>query len=89
LIEIFGTKGSFHLDLHSKSPITIYPKKLKKNEDLKKLLSIKIHNNDFQHLLIDHFVDCILKKNQESPDFVDGKKAVEFILDAYSFKKRS
>jgi len=40
-----------------------------------------------QHLLINHFINCVLKGIQEHPDFKDGKRATEFVLDAYSFKK--
>jgi len=86
LIEIYGTKGYIHLDLHSKKPLVFGPKNLEKNVYIKKALSHRTSERNFQHLLIDHFINCILKSKQESPDFSDGKKAVEFVLNAYSFK---
>ncbi|MFX0060394.1 MAG: Gfo/Idh/MocA family protein [Candidatus Hodarchaeota archaeon] len=89
LIEIYGTKGYFHLNLHSKTPFIFSPKILKKNVYIKKILSRKVSDNNFQYLLIDHFINCVLEKKQGNPDFLDGKRSVEFVLDAYSFKNIS
>lgn len=88
LIEIYGTEGYLHLDLHSKKPFNFSPKKLQKNEYIKKALSYKSTKSNYQQALIDHFINCVLKRKQEKPDFADGKKAVEFVLDTYSFKNR-
>ncbi len=40
-----------------------------------------------QYRLIDHFINCIAEDKQESPNFEDGKRAVEFVLEAYSLKE--
>ncbi|MHA2394836.1 MAG: Gfo/Idh/MocA family protein [Promethearchaeota archaeon] len=85
IIEIFGTKGMIKIDMHSKEPLSFRPRKLGRNPAIKEFLqrehSMKIMP---QHRLINHFIDCILKGKQESPDFNDGKRAVEFVLEAYS-----
>jgi len=85
IIELFGTKGMLKLDMQSKEPLSYRPKKLRRNPAIKEFLegehSMKIMP---QHLLINHFIDCVLKGRQENPDFNDGKRAVEFVLEAYS-----
>jgi UDP-N-acetylglucosamine 3-dehydrogenase len=85
IIEIFGTKGMLKVNLQAREPLSYKPKKLKKTPVIKEFLekdySISIRP---QHLLINHFIDCILKGKQEKPDFHDGKRAVEFVLEAYS-----
>jgi len=88
IIEIFGTKGSIKIDLHSPKKIDICPLKLKIVPSIKKILNYKPPHNAAQNRLIDHFVNCILNSKQESPDFEDGKRAFEFVLDAYSFKEK-
>ncbi|MFW9951948.1 MAG: Gfo/Idh/MocA family protein [Candidatus Thorarchaeota archaeon] len=85
IIEIFGTRGMLRVDLHSKNPFSYKPKGLKKNPILKKALKYKYNRSAIpQHDLIDHFINCILKRKQENPSFLDGKRAVEFVLEAYS-----
>ena len=86
-IDIFGTKGFMKIDLSGRNPPSIGPKKLKKSNPIKNLLDYKPTHESAQNKLINHFIDCILSKTQESPNFEDGKKAVEYVLEAYSLKK--
>ena len=86
LLEIFGTKGNIKVDLHAKEPITFSPKKLKRNQFVQAAIEHKTTSLITQHLLIDHFIECVVKGKQERPDFNDGKRAVEFVLQAYSLK---
>ena len=86
LLEIFGTKGNIKVDLNAKEPITFAPKKLKRNQFVQAAIEHKTTSLITQHLLIDHFIDCVVKGKQERPDFNDGKRAVEFVLQAYSLK---
>ena len=44
-------------------------------------------SRNYQQRLIIHFVNCVINRTQEHPDFHDGKRAVKFVLDAYSFKE--
>lgn len=87
IIEIFGTKGILKINLHSSEPISFAPKKLKRNQFIKDALACKPTSEIPQHTLIDHFINCVLNKRQEHPNFEDGKKATEFALRAYSLKK--
>jgi predicted dehydrogenase len=86
-IDIFGTKGFMKVDLSGGNSLLYGPKSLKNNTQFKGLLKHKPTNESAQNKLIDNFINCILTKKQESPNFNDGKKAVEFVIDAYSFKK--
>lgn len=87
VLEIFGKKGTMRFDLHSPDPISFNPKILKSNQNIKPYLKTRASRNSIgQHLLIDHFVRCVVNKKQERPDFNDGKRAVEFVLEAYSKK---
>jgi UDP-N-acetylglucosamine 3-dehydrogenase len=87
IIEIFGTEGMLRVDLQSSEPLDYKPKKLKKNETIKEILEGKFSSNEIpQHILIDHFIQCVLNGKQENPNFEDGKRAVELVLEAYSFK---
>jgi predicted dehydrogenase len=86
-IDIFGTKGYIKVDVIGRNPPLMGPRKLKINKSIKDLLNYKPTLESAQNKLINHFIDCILTKKQESPNFQDGKKAVEFVLEAYSFKK--
>ncbi len=86
-IDIFGTKGFIKIDLSGRISPSFGPKSLKRNKQIKDLLKVKPPRESAQNKLIDHFINCILTKKQESPNFRDGKKAVEFVLEAYSFKK--
>ena len=87
VIEIFGTKGTLKINLHSSEPLSFIPKKLKRSEYIKDALAYEPGSGRAQHSLIDHFIDCVLNKKQEHPNFEDGKRAAEFALKAYSFKK--
>ncbi len=87
ILEIFGPKGSIKLDLHSKHPFAFEPRELKINPVLKKLVKQKKATDRPHHALVDHFVQCVMNKKQENPNFDDGKKAVEFVLKAYALKK--
>ena len=85
ILEIFGTKGMLRIDLHSPEPLSYKPNALKRDQYIKESLKKKYDTNYLgQHLLIDHFVNCVVNKKQEHPDFTDGKRAVEFVLEAYS-----
>lgn len=86
-LNFYGTKGTFNIDLRTKKILSFKPLKLNKNLIFKKALSHKEPKVTHQYLLINHFIECVINKNQEHPDFKDGKKAVEFVLKAYSFKK--
>ena len=86
-IDIFGTNGFIKVDLSGRNSPSFGPKKLKKNQKIKKLIKFKPRNEFAQDKLIDHFINCIQSGRQESPNFDDGRKAVEFVLEAYSFKK--
>ena len=87
MVDIFGTKGYVKLDLTNKNYVSYGPQKLKKNEFLQNLIDYKPSEDIAQYVLTDHFIDCIKKKSQEHPNFEDGKRAVEFVLDAYSLKE--
>ena len=87
LLELYGTKGTLIINFHSNDPISFTPKKLKRNEFIKRALEYESSSDISQHLLINHFINCILKGIQEHTNFNDGKRATEFVLDAYSFKK--
>jgi predicted dehydrogenase len=84
MIKIYGSKGNLTIDLHSKRPITCEPRTLKKNKLIKKALSEKIHLKNYQARVIDEFINSIVENRQFHPNFEDGKKAVEFVLEAYS-----
>jgi UDP-N-acetylglucosamine 3-dehydrogenase len=86
-LDIFGTKGFIKADISGRNPLSFGPRSLKRNKVIKNLLKFKPTNESAQNKLIDHFINCIQTKKQESPNFIDGKKAVEFVLEAYSFKK--
>jgi len=87
-IEIFGTKGSLKVDLRYKKLVSCSPMKLRRNVFIKNLIKYKAPTGIAQNLLIDYFIKCILENKQESPNFIDGKKAVEFVLEAYSLKEK-
>ncbi|MHA2289405.1 MAG: Gfo/Idh/MocA family protein [Promethearchaeota archaeon] len=86
-IDIYGTEGFLKVDLSSRNLPSYGPKNLRKSKYIKDLLSYKPTNESAQNKLINHFIYCILTKKQESPNFEDGKKAVEYVLEAYSLKK--
>lgn len=86
-IDIFGTKSFIKVDLSGRNLPSFGPESLKSNKLIKDLLDFKPTNESAQNKLIDHFINCVLTKKQEHPNFEDGKKAVEFVLDAYSLKK--
>ena len=75
------------MDLSRGNLSSFGPRSLKRNEKIKKIAKYKLTKDPAQNKLIDHFIKCIQSKKQESPNFADGKKAVEFVLEAYSFKK--
>lgn len=87
LLELIGTEGTLRIDLQSNTPFTFHPKKLRRKPHLKEALEANYSKNIIpQHELINHFVNCVINKNQENPDFIDGKRAVEFVLNAYSYR---
>ena len=86
-LDIFGTKGFIKVDISGRNPVSLGPSSLKKSKVIKDLLKYKPNNESAQNKLIDHFINCIQTNKQESPSFDDGKKAVEFVLESYSFKK--
>jgi UDP-N-acetylglucosamine 3-dehydrogenase len=87
VVEIFGTQGMLKIDLQASEPLSYKPKKLKRIEIIQEILEKKFESSLMpQHLLINHFIECILKGKQENPDFEDGKRASEFALEAYSMK---
>jgi UDP-N-acetylglucosamine 3-dehydrogenase len=83
LIEVFGTNGMLRIDLTFNEPLFFRPNKLKKNPLIKVLIKSKASRDITQHVLINHFINCIISGNQEKPDFKDGKRAVEFVLKSY------
>jgi predicted dehydrogenase len=89
LIEIFGSKGTLKVDFQNKLPFSYQPKKLGRNLPIKRITNTTIYdiNTFLQHNLINYFIDSILNNKQEKTDFNDGKKAVKFVLKAYSLKK--
>ena len=86
-IDLFGTKGFIKVDLSGRNPLSFGPESLNRNKVIKDLLEFRPTNESAQNQLIDHFINCIQTKKQESPNFDDGKKAVDFVLDAYSLKE--
>ncbi len=86
-LEIYAKKGYIKVDISGRNRLSFGPNSLKKNKSIKRLLKFKPTNESAQNKLIDHFINCVQTKKQESPNFDDGKKAVEFVLEAYSFKK--
>ena len=86
-LDIIGTKGFINMDISGRNPLSFGPKSLKRNKVFKDLLDYKPTHESAQNKLIDHFINCIQTNKQESPSFDDGKKAVEFVLESYSFKK--
>ncbi|NVM44854.1 MAG: Gfo/Idh/MocA family oxidoreductase [Candidatus Lokiarchaeota archaeon] len=87
-IDLFGTKGFIKVDLNGGNPISFGPKNLKSNTSVEELLAFKPIYESAQNKLIDHFIHCVLTKKQANPSFTDGKKAVEFVLEAYALKKK-
>jgi UDP-N-acetylglucosamine 3-dehydrogenase len=83
LIEIFGTKGMLRVDLSSNDTPYYKPNKMSREPLIKELIGSKASSEIAQHALIKHFINCVMDKNQEKPDFEDGKRAVEFVLEAY------
>jgi len=88
-LDIFGTKGFIKIDTSGRSPLSFGPRSLKRNKEIKALIEFKPTHESAQNKLIDHFIKCIQTNTQESPSFDDGKKAVEFILDAYSLRNKT
>ena len=86
-LDIFGTKGFIKVDISGRNRLSFGPKSLKRNKEIKRLLKFKPTNESAQNKLIDHFINCIKTNNQENPNFEDGKRAVEFVLEAYSLKE--
>ncbi len=86
-IEVFGSKGYLKIDLGKKYSVSYGPRTIKRNELIKRFINYKRSGDIAQYHLIDHFINCIAKNKQESPNFEDGKKAVEFVLEAYSLKE--
>ncbi len=87
MVDIFCTKVYIKFNLTNKNFVSYGPRNLKKNEFLQNLINYKPSGDIAQYVLTDHFIDCIKKKTQENPNFEDGKRAVEFVLDAYSLKE--
>jgi len=83
VIEIYGIKGNLYVDFRSKRPVSYQPKALQKDKLIKKAHSFKSRLNNYQGKVIDHFLDAVIRKEQLHPNFEDGKKAVEFVLEAY------
>jgi predicted dehydrogenase len=86
-IEVFGSKGYLKIDLGKKYSVSYGPRTIKRNKLIKKIINYKKSRNIAQYSLIDHFINCIVENKQESPNFEDGKRAVEFVLEAYSLKE--
>lgn len=85
-IEIFGTKGTLKLNLFPKGSPSVAPRKLKYDKYIKEILSFQEYGKDTLQSLIDRFINCVMEGKQESPNFEDGKRAVEFVLKAYALK---
>ena len=89
ILEFFGSKGTLSIDLQSNKPFNYKPSKLKRNSIFKEAISETYNTASIaQHDLINHFVDCVINKKQDHPNFNDGKRAVEFVLQAYNFLKK-
>ncbi len=88
IMEIYGTEGNLRIDFHSKKPLTCQPKVLKANKIIKKAISQKKRSNNYQDKLIEHFINCIIENKHEHPNFEDGKRAVEFVLEAYTLNRK-
>jgi len=89
VIELFGSKGTLKVDLQSKELFNVIPTKLRKTPILKEAFKSDFNTSSIsQHKLIDHFIDCVINKKQEEPNFNDGKRAVEFVLEAYKLKSK-
>jgi len=86
-LEIYAKKGYIKVDISGRNPISFGPNSLKRNRIIKNLLEFTPLYESAQNKLIDHFINCIKTNNQENPNFEDGKRAVEFVLDAYSLKE--
>ncbi len=87
IIEIFGTKGSIAIDLVSNNLFCYKPEELKNNTLMNEAINHKLSELVPHYLLINHFIDCIIQNKNDHPNYDDGKKAVEFILDTYALKK--
>ena len=89
IIELFGSKGTLTIDLQSNKPFNYKPSRLKRDPILKQAVTDTYNTTSIaQHDLINHFIDCVIDKKQDEPNFNDGKRAVEFVLKAYNFKKK-
>lgn len=86
-LEIYGTKGSVAIDLLATNLFSFTPESLKKEPLIQQAISHKLSSIVPHHALIDHFVSCVINKKVDHPNFEDGKKAVEFVLEAYKLKK--
>ncbi|MHA1325987.1 MAG: Gfo/Idh/MocA family protein [Promethearchaeota archaeon] len=89
-ITLMGNKGWMILEFVPKYQVFYHfywKKKLAKNKLIQKMVKWTPTSRNYQQQLINHFVNCVINGTQEHPDFIDGKRAVEFVLDAYSFKE--
>jgi predicted dehydrogenase len=87
VLEVFGTQGTLRVDPLARDPLSYKPRKLKRKAPMQEILQGDFKSKKLpQHQLIDHFIECILKGKQEHPNFEDGKRATEFVLEAYSLK---
>ncbi len=83
ILEIYGNKGNLQINFRSRKPISFQPRTLKRNILIKKSLSMKTQSKNYQDKVIDHFIDAIINNEHKHPNFWDGKRSVEFVLEAY------
>ncbi len=83
--QIYGTEGTIKVDLWERSPIEFLPRKLKRNERIKKMNFQGIFQqvSVAQRKMIHYFVDCLC--NKKEPEFTGelGRKILRVILAAY------
>lgn len=89
-IEIKGIKGTLTINTTT-NRFGVSPPKLKRNKLIKQIMNLKNVGGNTHHLLIDDFVNSIRNNGYSrlSPRFIDGKRAVEFVVDAYKLKSNN
>jgi predicted dehydrogenase len=83
-IEIFGRKGTLKVNLFT-NEFALSPGKLKRDKLGKSIMNFKKIKENTHSLLIDDFIKSIIEKKyfSYSPSFLNGKRAVEFVLNTY------
>lgn len=86
MINIIGTKGYLLVDFLAEDPFPMGSIDIINSDLINKARKLKSSSENPHHKLINHYIDCVLENKEGRPNFDDGKRAVEFVLDTYSLK---